>query len=331
MDKLQLDFHVDPHFVHRTLASQAFGIHEVLSLGSLADRITEQLHIRDVPDLRVAAIEDKLATVHNSIVRVRSTMYFKYFKEHSRESCRFHRMIPVDTGKSLSIEGRFDPSRFEADSPRDILSRQRNVYIVGIATSVEEDPHHVEIRPLLIGIPYYVPRGTSRSPLYRNNHPAISYSNVDQFCLDQQDFARPVTRKQALQLFSMSEREVKKAFASLLGVPWVPQDWPGENSDLTADLTVQGEHASVAFAFKGPGGKPSPWTLHPSRMGKNGDQGIRLLNEATDIMVVQHCGPIASTVYHMMEALAVARQKRYMVLDYRATVRILRRANLLKR
>ena len=131
MDELQLDFHVDPHFVHRTLASQAFGIGEDLPLSSLADRITEQLYVRQALDVRVAAIEGELAGVSSSIVRLRSAMYFKYFKEGNRERCRFHNKIQVDKGKSLSIEGWFDPSRFEADSPRDILSGQRNVYIAG--------------------------------------------------------------------------------------------------------------------------------------------------------------------------------------------------------
>jgi hypothetical protein len=256
-------------------------------------------------------------------------MYFKYFKENTRERCRFHRKIQVDADKSLSIEGLFDPSRFEADSPRDILSKQRHVYIIGIATSVDEDTIHVGIRPLLIGIPYYVPRGTTRAPLYRDSRPAISYSNVDQFYLDQQDFSRPVTREETQLLFSMPEKEVKAAFASILGVPLVPKDWAGEHSDLTAEFTIRGKHLKGAFAFKGPGGRPRPWELHPSGMGKNGDQGIRLFNEAADVMVVQHCGPIASTVPRMMEALAITNQKRYMVLDYKATIRILRRAGLL--
>ena len=127
----------------------------------------------------------------------------------------------------------------------------------------------------------------------------------------------------------ISEEPVKQAFASILGVPFVPKDWAGEYSDLIADFTVRGQLASVAFAFKGPGGKTKPWMLHPGGMGKNGDQAIRLFYEAVDVMVVQHCGPISSSVNHLMKALALTHNKRYMVLDYRATVRILRRAGLL--
>ena len=199
----------------------------------------------------------------------------------------------------------------------------------GIATSVDETQFHVEIRPLLIGIPYYVSHGNERTPLHRYNRPAISYTEVDQFCLTQKDFDIRVTQEETQQLFNMPERDVKQAFASILGVPLVPKDWPGENSDLTAELTIRGKYASVAFAFKGPGGKRKPWTLHPSGMGKNGDQAMRLFNEAVDVMIVQHCGPIAPTVWDLMEALAIKYQKRYMVLDYKATIRILRRADLL--
>ena len=218
MDGLTLVFRVDPQFVHRTLARQALGINLDLELSRFADAITEELLSREVVDLRVAAVKDELSTVLESIVVVQTAAYFKYHSTGTRERCHFHYKVVVDDSVELSIEGSFDPERFEATSPRDILSGKRRVFISGIATRVDEDPLHVEIRPLLIGIPYFVPHGSGKSPLYRQQHSFMSYIDVDQFRLTQDDFKKLVTRKEAQELFSMSESEVKRLFGYYGGV-----------------------------------------------------------------------------------------------------------------
>ena len=326
---IRLDFHVEPQFVHRILAGQALGIDASLSLDRLADRITDELYRREVVDLRLAAIKGELGSVLSQVVRLRSAMYFKYVGTGPSERCRFHYNVTVDEGQKLSVKGEFDPHRFEANSPRTNLSGQRNVYVAGVAAAVDEEQLEVTIRPLLIGDPYYVPYGGKRSDLFNPDRSELHYSDVDQFQLATGDLRTLVTNDEAARLFAMPEEDVKKAFARILGVKRVPKDWGGEQSDLIAEFTTNGVPCRAAFALTGQGGRSKPWVLHPSTMRKNGDQGMKLFTEVTNVMVVQHCGPIAESVRHMMEALSVRHKKRYMIMDGDATVRVLKRANLL--
>ncbi|MDE0289200.1 MAG: hypothetical protein OXJ36_00005, partial [bacterium] len=215
---ISLDFHVDPQFVNRTLASQSLGVDQDLPLGRLADNITEELLSRRVVDLRVAAIKGELGSVRHQIVRLRSAMYFKYLLDGSRERCRFHYNIGVDDGVKLNVTGFFDPARFEATSPRDNLSRQRHVYVAGIATAVNEEQLSVEVRPLLIGFPYFVPSGSESGLLSAGHRSELHYSYVDQFRLTDSDMMTAASNDEIQRLFRMSEAEVKKAFASILGV-----------------------------------------------------------------------------------------------------------------
>lgn len=92
---------------------------------------------------------------------------------------------------------------------------------------------------------------------------------------------------------------------------------------------MSGNRLRAAFALKGPGGKPKPWTLHPDKMGLRGDQGIRLFHEPTDIQVTQHCCQIAESVRHLMDALVSMHERRHMIIDGDGTARILLGAGLL--
>lgn len=326
---IRLDFHVEPQFVHRTLAGQALGIDASLSLDRLADRITEEIYRREVVDLRLAAIKGDLGSVRSRVVRLRSAMYFKYVGAGLSERCRFHYKVMVDEGQQLSVKGEFDPNRFEANSPRTNLSGQRHVYVAGVATAIDKEQLEVTIRPLLIGDPYYVPYGSKRSDLFNPDRAELRYYEVDQFQLAAADLKTLVTSDEAARLFEMPEEDVKKAFARILGVKSAPKDWSGEQSDLIAEFTTNGVPCRAAFALRGSGRRSKPWVLHPSKMGKNGDQVVKLFREMTNVMVVQHCGPIAESVRHMMESLSVRHRKRYIIMDGDATVRVLKRANML--
>ena len=329
-DPLALEFRVEPQFVHRTLAAQSFGADEEGPLSDISNAMVAGIKARNIPDLRLAVITDDLRDCEHQVVCVRAGVYFRYEGEGRNERCRFHRTIRVDDSLDLKISGTFDPSRYEANSPRSHLSGQRNVYIIGIASTVNVDDASVGLRPILIGSPYFVSAPEHVEGLVRpTERIELHYSRVDQFGFTRD---RPVeTSSSSLteRLFAMSESEVKRAFAEILGVTHIPKDWAGEQSDLVGEFTVEGHPARAAFAFKGPGGKARPWTLHPKGMGKNGDQGIRLFAEQASVMVVQHCGPIAESVRHMIEALATRHGKRFMILDADATAQILNRAGLL--
>jgi len=67
---------------------------------------------------------------------------------------------------------------------------------------------------------------------------------------------------------------------------------------------MNGKRLAVAFGFKGPGEKRA---LVPGRMGKNGDQMLRLFQEEADVFFVQHWRDIKPSVIELMRNLAVAK------------------------
>lgn len=104
---------------------------------------------------------------------------------------------------------------------------------------------------------------------------------------------------------SMSETQFKRGIQKIIGEPGKFKDWSGEKSDLyTTRLRVNGKRRLAAFAFKGPGEKGK---LVPGRMGKNGDQALRLFQEPAEIYFVQHWREIDSSVVDLMRQLAAGK------------------------
>lgn len=104
---------------------------------------------------------------------------------------------------------------------------------------------------------------------------------------------------------SMSEAQFKHGVQRIIGEPGVFTDWGGERSDLyTTRLRVSRPRVSAAFAFKGPGVRGK---LVPGRMGKNGDQMLRLFQEDAEVYFVQHWREIDPTVVDLMRKLAIAK------------------------
>lgn len=106
-------------------------------------------------------------------------------------------------------------------------------------------------------------------------------------------------------LLGMSETTFKNGIQKILSAVGDFKDWGGEKSDLyTANVVLNGKRRASAFAFKGPGlsGK-----LTIARMGKNGDQAIRLLREPASIFFVQHWREIDTEVVDLIRSLAIAR------------------------
>ena len=318
---LYQNYRVDAQFVNRGLAAQAFGLDPDLHMSAIADIVVAEVIRRRIEDLRIASASSTLNDLVSHLVMVRGGFYFRKQRSKSRQSIRFHRKLNVDENYVLSVEGEFDPSRLETSSARTNLSGQAHVTIVGYAREIDPGQPYVEIRPILIGFPFFA-TGADRDPVFSDKRAELQCSNIDEFGLQNYP-SLDVEERDLLRLFRIPESKIKAAFGSILGLSNVPNDWGGENSDLVADLTIRGYQARAAFAFKGPGGKRKPWMLHPGGMGKNGDQAIRLFSEHADLMVVQHCSDVASSVRHLMEALATKHGKRYMIIDGRNTVRIL--------
>lgn len=103
----------------------------------------------------------------------------------------------------------------------------------------------------------------------------------------------------------VSEDQFKRGVQAIVGEPGEFKDWGGERSDLyTTRLRLNGKRLSTAFAFKGPGLKGK---LVLGKMGKNGDQLPRLMQEEADVFFVQHWREIDPQVVETMRNLAIAK------------------------
>ena len=100
-NSLPLDFHVDPQFVHRQLAAQAFGADERAPISRLADQVTAAIVARQVPDIRLMAIKKELGTIIRRVVTVRSGFYFRRTGPGRSERIYFHDKMRVDEGTEL--------------------------------------------------------------------------------------------------------------------------------------------------------------------------------------------------------------------------------------
>ncbi|HVA14677.1 MAG TPA: hypothetical protein VNF99_15630 [Stellaceae bacterium] len=104
---------------------------------------------------------------------------------------------------------------------------------------------------------------------------------------------------------SLSEDRFKRGVQAIVGEPGKFKDWGGEKSDLyTTRLRINGKRIPAAFAFKGPGLKGK---LVPGKMGKNGDQAQRLLQEEAQVFFVQHWREIDPSVADLLQRLATAK------------------------
>lgn len=150
--------------------------------------------------------------------------------------------------------------------------------------------------------------------------------DVDEFSRVQQT---PVPRSPD-PMRNISEATFKASIAEILGDA-ATGDWGGEGSDFfSAHLHLRGRPTTAAFVFKGPA-KFRPMTL--KHLGTNGDQLYRLSQEPAQLLVVQHCHDIRPAVRGTLRAFAVqpGNARRYMLIDGRDSLRLLRAYSLYKR
>ncbi|MET8086148.1 hypothetical protein [Micromonospora sp. NPDC005237] len=277
-----------------------------LGIGELARRVLER-------DLRAGQV-------------VGTELQFEFQRDRDRDAPGFKPAgftAVLDAGEPMRVTGTFNAARVASSSAFGSLAGKRRVYLIGTVTNLSAE--QVELRPVFIGIRSFVdddlPAGASVS------RARVYPSDIGQF--SGIDFASPFAEAEGEAVLRVPEDTVKRAFAELLGEPYVPKDWGGERSDLyTSRVFARGRQLSAAWLFKGPG---FPRAMDVKALGKNGDQVDRLFTEPAELLVLQHCHQIKPSVVGMMDAYAhdVRHPRFYMIIDGADTGRILRSLGLL--
>jgi hypothetical protein len=219
------------------------------------------------------------------------------------------------------LEFEFHHEHLTSNSSWSELSGQKRSFVLGVVTDLQG----VKIKC----VPYVIANIVDpSSPLQGyaglwHNHLEIHVSQIDSFAKVQMIQERS-TKASLEPLRTISEADVKSAFAEIIGEPTIPKDWGGESSDLfSTRVMLDGQRISTAFLLKGPA-KFHPMT--PADLGKNGDQIGRLFDEPADLLVLQHCHEVTLPVRKQMRAYAqqMGRPRRFCIIDGYDTLRILR-------
>lgn len=130
-------------------------------------------------------------------------------------------------------------------------------------------------------------------PLARDRPPLIGIDQIASF-QKAAEVTPPLVAAISRPL-ALPERTVKEFVALILGEPRIDKDWGGEPDDLFSTRVVLIDRAVPAsFILKGPG-KAGPLTI--SKLGRNGDQLERMLDQPATLFVVQHCDSVRPAVH----------------------------------
>ena len=219
------------------------------------------------------------------------------------------------------IQFSYHPEHLVSTSSWFMLTGSQRLLVLGLTQKVSGGA--IEGLPYVIATPH-VPFGRRASVkgTHWSNSLEVHPSQIDQFSKINDE--RQVSEGELKILKSLPEKQIKSAFAELIGESHVPKDWSGEKSDLFSTyVTIGGRRISTAFAFKGPA-RFKPLTL--AGLGKNGDQIDRLFSEPADLLVLQHCHRIMSPIRSTMRAYAsrIGDIRNFCLVDGRDTLRLLR-------
>lgn len=225
-------------------------------------------------------------------------------------------------GSNFSVELELTTKRITADTLRSKL-RMGGEFAV-IAQFTRLDNCTLVFSPLVIGFPYMADPETGDLAWKKySDHYNLNIEDFDEFS-KAKEVAMPSSFD---EMKNIKEGVFKAALGKILNES-TPKDWGGEMSDfVTSHLHIKGERVSVAFLLKGPA-KFSPMTV--KHIGKNGDQIVRLSQEPVDILCVQHCHDITSSVKETLKVFAVqpSNPRYYCLLDGRESLRLLEAFNL---
>jgi hypothetical protein len=234
-------------------------------------------------------------------------------------------LLPFEYSKKVFID--CGKEHFVASTGRSEQYHESYIALVGSISMVNDE--QVIVAPLIMGAPSF-------------SHPAndagvaidwliydileIKPEEINEFS-KMKTVEMPAPEEWMEYMSKTSEQAIKEKICKLLKeLP--PKDWGGEEADLFAGaLHVGDNRLSASFAFKGPARFKE---MVPTMLGKNGDQIYRMSNSPADLLVVQHCHNIGTSVRSTLRAFAMRPQRRrFCLIDGRDTYRLLKAYDLL--
>jgi hypothetical protein len=220
--------------------------------------------------------------------------------------------------RNVSLVMRMHRDHLALGSPGDLLSGHvSDLLVVGVVNDINDNA--VTASPIFVGT---MVDATAKMFAGSSGYIEVMPERIDNFskCAGE-SFPR---HRELDALAKIPENDIKHAMAELIEDDAVPKDWGGEKSDMfSTKLRINGERLSTAFIFKGPS------KFHPMKLadlGKNGDQIDRLYTEPAQLLVLQHCHEVTSSVRNTMRAFAnqIGNPRAYCIIDGKDTLRILR-------
>jgi DNA-binding transcriptional regulator GbsR (MarR family) len=205
------------------------------------------------------------------------------------------RMTVLQNGRHLASKGIARQTKKDGDTAYEKIDffHAHKKKILALAASPKKLANLPTKRKVVVVLPNVVSIPSAGAKVQR--------VTIDDFA----SFARVKKIKIAQALPEISETKFKRGIQSIIGEPGEFKDWGGEKSDLySTRIRLTSKRLAAAFAFKGPG---CPGKLVQAKMGKNGDQGLRLFQEDADVFLVQHWREIDPSVVDLIRNLAVAR------------------------
>jgi hypothetical protein len=226
-------------------------------------------------------------------------------------------------GTNYTLSIKYHPNNLTSDSAWGVLLRKMRLFVIGLITDIRQES--IEAIPYIIG--NIIGQGKDTPSLENSlwqNHREIHICQIDNFANIENYLEKRISDKDLQALKSISEKEIKTAFAEIINEPTIPKDWGGELSDLFSTMIrINNKNYSTAIAFKGPA---KFYPMKMNSLGKNGDQIVRLFNEPAELLVLQHCHKIEGPVRSTMRAFAerISNPRMFCLIDGFNTLKILR-------
>lgn len=294
---------------------------------AIKQELERWLHNNPVPSLGELILSKKLLE-SGQFFTVYQDFYGKGLSKYNH--CRgplprdaiaeLHNTLKFEDERRLRIL--YSPENLISASAWHRLSGRTRLYCFCYVERANEE--EIVARPYLIGDIHTGLEATGPGAWNGRNYGELHISQIDQFSKVADVYRTEASAPKLTELRNISEDEIKIAIAEIIHEGNIPKDWGGEKSDLfTSNLSVNGTHYPSAFLFKGPAKFSEMKMAH---LGRNGDQIDRLFSEPADLLVLQHCHKISTSVRSTMRAFAsrIHDLRYFTIIDGYDTMRLLK-------